>query len=97
MAPPPTAPGEDEDGSEEPPEARQFMQELSQAGGIGAGAWPPATAQNPVGVPGDEGGPHFGLLTAAATGILSIGAHAVEGTAELLDRLLSTTHAGSHS
>ena len=95
MAPPPPS-GDDEDGSEEPPEAREFMQELSRAGGVGAGAWPPATAPNPVGGPGDEGGPQFGLLTAVATGILSIGARAVEGTAELLDRLLSTTHAGSH-
>ena len=96
MAPPPPAAGEEEDGSEEPPEAREFMQELSQAGGFGAGAWPPAAAPDPAGGPGGEGGPQFGLLTAAATGILSAGAHAVEGTAELLDRLLSTTRAGGN-
>lgn len=38
----------------------------------------------------------MGLLAAAATGFLSLGARAAEGTAELWDRLLSSTHAGAH-
>lgn len=95
MAAPPPPASEDEEGMEEPPEIRDFMQELAQAGGLDGGANPGAfpIAPNQDTQPNGSGA-QFGLLTAAATGVLSLGARAVEGTADVLDRLLSHTPAG---
>ncbi|CAL8472166.1 g11708 [Coccomyxa elongata] len=85
--PPQQAAGsEDEEGMDEPPEVREFLQELGNDGGRGAAGADAAAGPLPTG-PG-------GVLVSAAVGALSLGSRAVEWTCDAADTLYSKTPVG---
>lgn len=94
VGPPPVAAApvsDDEEGMEEPPEVREFMQEIGE--GRAAAAAAAATAASSSGSGGLPSGP-LGLLVYAAVGTVSLGARYIEWTCNSADWLLSSIHPG---
>ncbi|KAK9905595.1 hypothetical protein WJX75_002710 [Coccomyxa subellipsoidea] len=85
--PPQQAAGsEDEEGMDEPPEVRDFLQELGEGGGRPARGDDAASGVLPTG-PG-------AVLVTAAVGAFSLGAHAAEWACDAADTLFSKTPVG---